>query len=224
VTSDFQSSATRWRDGLIFGALLLAGAGLAVILSRVPRPRDTPALRGALVAAGVLALIAVVAVGVLKAGSFTGSGSVSNSSSRFTSGSSNFRTVWWQQALDGWQHHKGPRSAAPLEADPVKFPHGIRWLADYAHAHGFKLGIYSGPGQTTCAGYTGSEGHEREDAAMFASWGIDHLKYDSCCSHKDAPEAEVQRVVGLMGQALRAQAPRQAIVYHACHCGWATVS
>jgi O-antigen ligase len=106
VTSDFQSSATRWRDGLIFGALLLAGAGLAVVLSRAPRPRDTPALRRALVAAGVLALIAVVAVGVLKAGSFTGSGSVSNSSSRFTSGSSNFRTVWWQQAWDGWQHHK----------------------------------------------------------------------------------------------------------------------
>jgi len=124
---------------------------------------------------------------------------------------------------DGWQRHKGPRSAAPLEADPVKFPHGIRWLADYAHAHGFKLGIYSGPGETTCAGYTGSQGHEREDAAMIASWGIDHLKYDSCCSHKDAPEAEVQRVVGLMGQALRAQAPRQAIVYHACHCGWANI-
>jgi len=106
VTSDFQSSATRWRDGLIFGAVLLAGAGLAVVLSRAPRPRDTPVLRRALLAAGVLALIAVVAVGVLKAGSFTGSGSVTNSSSRFASGASNFRTVWWQQAWDGWEHHK----------------------------------------------------------------------------------------------------------------------
>ncbi|MGH3263953.1 MAG: O-antigen ligase family protein, partial [Trebonia sp.] len=106
VTSDFQSSATRWRDGLIFGALLLAGVGFAVVLSRAPRPRDTPALRRVLLAAGVLALIAVVTVGVLKAGSFTGSASVSNSSSRFTSGSSNFRTVWWQQAWDGWEHHK----------------------------------------------------------------------------------------------------------------------
>jgi len=125
---------------------------------------------------------------------------------------------------DGWQHYKAERRSAPLEADPAKFPHGIRWLADQAHAHGFRLGLYSGPGQTTCAGYTGSEGHEAQDAAMFASWGIDHLKYDSCCSHKDAPEAEVRRVVGLMGRALRAQAPRQAVVYHACHCGWADIA
>ena len=33
-------------------------------------------------------------------------------------------------------------------------------LPNYAHERGMKLGIYSGPGQTTCAGYTGSEGHE----------------------------------------------------------------
>jgi alpha-galactosidase len=122
---------------------------------------------------------------------------------------------------DGWQRYKGARKDHPLEADPVKFPHGIKALADYAHAKGFKLGIYSGPGQTTCAGYTGSEGHEAEDARMFAAWGVDHLKYDSCCSHKDAPKAEVQQVVLKMSKALLAQA--RPIVYHACHCGWADV-
>jgi alpha-galactosidase len=77
---------------------------------------------------------------------------------------------------DGWQRYKGKRSEHPLEVDPKKFPRGMAWLANYAHERGMKLGIYSGPGQTTCAGYTGSEGHEREDAKMFASWGIDHLK------------------------------------------------
>lgn len=123
---------------------------------------------------------------------------------------------------DGWQHWKGSRKDKPLEADPAKFPHGIRWLADYAHAHGFKLGIYSGPGERTCAGYTGSAGHETEDAAMFASWGVDHLKYDSCCSHKDAPKAEVQRVVARMSGALLAT--KRPIVYHACHCGWADIA
>ncbi len=123
---------------------------------------------------------------------------------------------------DGWQRYKAARKDKPLEADPAKFPHGIRWLADYAHAHGFKLGIYSGPGARTCAGYTGSEGHEAEDAAMFASWGVDHLKYDSCCSHKDAPKAEVQRLVGRMSSALLAT--RRPIVYHACHCGWADIA
>ncbi|MDP9124445.1 MAG: glycoside hydrolase family 27 protein [Pseudomonadota bacterium] len=123
---------------------------------------------------------------------------------------------------DGWQRYKAARKDKPLEADPAKFPHGIRWLADYAHAHGFKLGIYSGPGARTCAGYTGSEGHEAEDAAMFASWGVDHLKYDSCCSHKDAPKAEVQRLVGRMSSALLAS--RRPIVFHACHCGWADIA
>lgn len=122
---------------------------------------------------------------------------------------------------DGWQRYKGARKDHPLEADPAKFPHGIKALADYAHSKGFKLGIYSGPGQTTCAGYTGSEGHEAEDARLFASWGIDHLKYDSCCSHKDAPQTEVQRVVLKMSKALLAQS--RPIVYHACHCGWADV-
>ncbi|RDL29946.1 Alpha-galactosidase [Venustampulla echinocandica] len=122
---------------------------------------------------------------------------------------------------DGWQRYKGNRSANPLEADPVKFPSGIKALADFAHAHGFKLGIYSGPGQSTCAGYTGSEGHEDEDAAMFASWGIDHLKYDSCCSHEHAPKSEVQKIVLKMSKALLAQS--HPIVYHACHCGWADI-
>ena len=31
---------------------------------------------------------------------------------------------------DGWQHFKGSRKEHPLEADPAKFPHGIRWLAE----------------------------------------------------------------------------------------------
>ncbi|KAE8449702.1 hypothetical protein EG329_007477 [Mollisiaceae sp. DMI_Dod_QoI] len=123
---------------------------------------------------------------------------------------------------DGWQHYKGNRSDHPLEPDPAKFPSGMKALADYAHSKGFKLGIYSGPGDTTCAGYTGSLGHEAEDAAMFASWGIDHLKYDSCCSEGiDAPQAEVQGIVLKMSEALLATS--RPIVYHACHCGWANI-
>jgi len=119
---------------------------------------------------------------------------------------------------DGWQRYKGERSQHSLEADPVKFPRGIKYLADYAHSKGMKLGIYSGPGETTCAGYTGSAGHEMQDAAMFASWGIDHLKYDSCCSHKDAPEAVVEGIFRTMSKALIAT--KRGIVLNACHCGW----
>ena len=122
---------------------------------------------------------------------------------------------------DGWQRYKGKRSEHPLEVDPKKFPRGIAWLANYAHERGMKLGIYSGPGQTTCAGYTGSEGHERDDARMFASWGIDHLKYDSCCSHREAPKTELQRIFKTMSDALMAH--QRGIVLHACHCGWGDI-
>jgi alpha-galactosidase len=122
---------------------------------------------------------------------------------------------------DGWQRYKGSRREHRLEVDPVKFPRGMGYLADYAHAKGMKLGIYSGPGQETCAGYTGSEGHEAQDAAMFAAWGIDHLKYDSCCSHRDAPKTELQKIFRTMSNALMAQ--KRGIVLHACHCGWGDI-
>jgi alpha-galactosidase len=122
---------------------------------------------------------------------------------------------------DGWQRYKGSRREHPLEVDPMKFPRGMAYLADYAHAKGMKLGIYSGPGQETCAGYTGSEGHEAQDAAMLAAWGVDHLKYDSCCSHQDAPKAELQKIFRTMSNALMAQ--KRGIVLHACHCGWGDI-
>jgi alpha-galactosidase len=122
---------------------------------------------------------------------------------------------------DGWQRYKGSREDHPLEFDPVKFPNGIKAVADYAHSKGFKMGIYSGPGVDTCAGFTGSEGHAAEDAKLFASWGIDHLKYDACCSHGEAPQAEVQQVMLDMSTALIAT--NRSIVFHACHCGWANV-
>ena len=99
---------------------------------------------------------------------------------------------------------------------------GIKFLTDYAHSKGYKFGIYNGPGQNTCAGYTGSEGHEAEDAATWASWGIDHLKYDSCCSEGiTAPAAEVQEIMQKMSTSLIAT--NRSIVFHACHCGWADI-
>ncbi|KAF4626352.1 hypothetical protein G7Y89_g11811 [Cudoniella acicularis] len=125
---------------------------------------------------------------------------------------------------DGWQRYPGNRSyhPGPIEADPVKFPKGIKYLSDYAHSKGFKFGIYNGPGQQTCAGYIGSEGHVEEDAATWASWGVDHLKYDSCCSEgPTAPQAEVETIFRNMSLALLAT--KRPIVFHACHCGWADI-
>ncbi len=67
-----------------------------------------------------------------------------------------------------------------LVANPEKFPHGMKFLSDYVHSKGLKLGIYSCAGIRTCANYPSSYQHEYIDAKTFAEWGIDFLKYDFC--------------------------------------------
>jgi alpha-galactosidase len=67
-----------------------------------------------------------------------------------------------------------------LVANPAKFPDGIAAVASYVHSLGLKLGIYEDAGTATCAGYPGSYGHEQQDANLFASWGVDYVKYDWC--------------------------------------------
>ncbi|MGW3998303.1 carbohydrate-binding protein [Amycolatopsis sp. NPDC004772] len=73
-------------------------------------------------------------------------------------------------------------SAGNLVPDPARFPGGIKALADYVHAKGLKFGIYTSAGTKTCntAGFPGALGHEQQDANLFASWGVDYLKYDNC--------------------------------------------
>ena len=40
-----------------------------------------------------------------------------------------------------------------LVPDPVKFPHGMKAVADYVHSKGLKFGMYSCCGTMTCARY-----------------------------------------------------------------------
>jgi alpha-galactosidase len=67
-----------------------------------------------------------------------------------------------------------------IQPDQMRFPSGIKALADYVHSKGLKLGIYSDGGARTCAGRPGSRGYEFPDAYIYAQWGIDYLKYDWC--------------------------------------------
>lgn len=62
----------------------------------------------------------------------------------------------------------------------MKFPTGIKGLADEIHSLGLKVGIYGSAGTKTCGGYPAQIGNEYLDAETFASWGIDYLKYDNC--------------------------------------------
>jgi alpha-galactosidase len=57
-----------------------------------------------------------------------------------------YRIVW----LDfGWA--SGQRdSTGRLVVDPEQWPHGLRWLTDWLHAHGLEAGIYTDAGATGC--------------------------------------------------------------------------
>ena len=98
----------------------------------------------------------------------------------------------------------------------------MKALADYVHARGLKLGIYSSPGPVTCGGYEGSYGHEEQDARTFAAWGIDYLKYDWCSAGRVYRDADLRPVYQKMGEAL--QRCGRPIVYSLCEYGMGAVS
>lgn len=81
---------------------------------------------------------------------------------------------------DGWMAEKRDADGN-LQSHPVKFPSGIKALADYVHSKGLKLGLYSSNGINTCArSYPGSLGNEEKDARLLIQWGVDYFKYDWC--------------------------------------------
>ncbi|MFD7755814.1 NPCBM/NEW2 domain-containing protein [Streptomyces sp. NPDC059757] len=102
-----------------------------------------------------------------------------------------------------------------LEADPVRFPNGIKAVADYVHSKGLKLGIYTSAGTKTCdsVGLPGALGHEYSDAQQFADWGVDYLKYDNC--NNQGVDAKLRYTT--MRDAL--EATGRPIVYSICEWG-----
>ncbi len=131
---------------------------------------------------------------------------------------------------DFWQNHRdskdptlqGPfRDAQGKVVPNSRFP-DMKGLADYVHGLGLKVGLYSSPGPWTCGGCTGSWQHEQQDAAQYAAWGFDYLKYDLCSYHDVVPDCETslapaQRPYRVMGEFLKQQ-PRD-IVYSLCQYG-----
>ena len=87
-----------------------------------------------------------------------------------------------------------------LQADPDKFPSGMKALGDFIHSLGLKYGIYNCAGTLTCQRYPGGRGHEFEDARLYASWGVDYVKYDWC----NTGTANAQATYSTFGDALLA--------------------
>jgi alpha-galactosidase len=105
-----------------------------------------------------------------------------------------------------------------------KFP-DMKGLADYVHAKGLKIGLYSSPGPKTCAGFTGSYQHEVADARSWGEWGFDYIKYDWCSYGQIAPRSPSRAELMKPYQVLRAaldQVPRD-IVYSLCQYGMGDV-
>ena len=109
---------------------------------------------------------------------------------------------------DGWMAPER-NSRGRLAPDPIRFSQGIGRLVERAHSADLTLGIYSDCGVKTCGGLVSSYGHEQEDAATFAEWGADYLKYDWCNvpfeafpgrSHREV----AQTLYGRMSEALLA--------------------
>jgi len=115
---------------------------------------------------------------------------------------------------DTWEGDK--RDSLGNITSNSKFP-DMKALADYVHSKGLKLGIYSSPGPTTCAGYIGSYGHEAQDAKTFAEWGIDYLKYDWCGARMMYRDEDMPALYQIMGDALLATG--RPIVYSLCQYG-----
>ncbi len=111
--------------------------------------------------------------------------------------------------------HGGRDEKGHLYPDAEKFPQGMKALADYIHSLGLKFGMYSDAGTQTCGGRPGSQGFEEIDAATFASWEIDYLKYDFC--HTEDTRAYAERAYTAMGNALRATG--RPIVFSVCEWG-----
>lgn len=114
---------------------------------------------------------------------------------------------------DGWMLMERDENGL-FVPDPAKFPSGIRALADYVHAKGLKLGIYSCAGTRTCARFPGSFDHEFSDARQFAQWQVDYLKYDFCNFPKSA---DCRQRYQTMAMALRASG--RDIFFAACNWG-----
>lgn len=90
---------------------------------------------------------------------------------------------WWNGS--DTKHIQRNASGFP-QWNPDKYPSGLPTIIDYIHSKGFKYGHYSDAGKSACNHDSPmSEGYEHQDITLFAEWGIDMIKIDSCGVQED---------------------------------------
>eukprot|EP01084_Bolivina_argentea_P276108 471031_1 len=88
---------------------------------------------------------------------------------------------------DCWQG--GRYSNGSIYANTTTFNASLKGLSNYIQSAGFKFGLYTSRGNTTCAGRPASWGHEQLDADTYSAWGVEFVKEDTCGGDKDDTQA-----------------------------------
>jgi alpha-galactosidase len=94
---------------------------------------------------------------------------------------------------DCWQANSRDANGK-ISADGERFPSGLKALSEYVHSKGLKVGIYSSAGFKTCQAYPASLGIEEIDAASYAEWEVDYLKYDNCFEDHGLPQVRYKKM------------------------------
>lgn len=94
----------------------------------------------------------------------------------------------------------GRDKSGKLFCDSIKFPNGMKHIADYIHSKGLKAGIYSEAGANTCGSIWNNDEkgigvglweHDKQDLNLFFNdWGYDFLKVDWCGGEKQGLDEE----------------------------------
>ena len=94
-------------------------------------------------------------------------------------------------------------SVGKMHAHPLRFPRGMKSIADHIHSLGLKAGLYSDAGSVTCGSIwdkdpegigAGLYGHEFQDAELyFSDWGFDFIKIDYCGAGQELDLDEKER-------------------------------
>jgi alpha-galactosidase len=116
-----------------------------------------------------------------------------------------------------------PRDANGMVNSNKRFP-DMKAMTSYIHSLGLKAGIYTSPGNLTCAGHTGAYGYEEKDIARFVDWGFDFLKYDWCSySNYGDPKklADLKKPYLLISKIISNQ--KRDIVLNLCQYGMGNV-
>jgi alpha-galactosidase len=99
----------------------------------------------------------------------------------------------------------------------------MKKLGDYIHDKGLLYGIYNSAGTKTCEGRAGSLYYEMQDALLWASYGVDYLKYDNCYNDGLAGFNEEPDIFGNLGRYIMMEralnATGRKIFYSICQWG-----